>query len=90
MRTSSPPAEAVLSARSNFDVALAAEAKRCVRNFQPYTSEQRANHAASFRLGFRKRQSVGEIFWTHPAVPNIAFPTRKAAAQKALTQTESA
>jgi hypothetical protein len=38
---------------------------------------------ASHRLGFRQKQSIGESFWTHPAVPGIAFRTRKAALQAA-------
>jgi hypothetical protein len=50
-----------------------------VKHFQPYTSEQRADRAASHRLHYRQKQSAGEVFWTHPAVPGIAFPTRIAA-----------
>lgn len=72
-------------APGNFEIALKAEAKRVVRNFQPYTSEQRANHAASHRLGYRERQAVGRFFYTHPAIPNRAFDTRRAAAQAALS-----
>lgn len=55
-------------------------ATRC---FQPYTSEQRANHAASFRLGYRQRQAVGHSYYTHPMVPGIAFDTAKAATTRA-------
>jgi len=69
---------------SNYESALKAEAKKVIRNFQPYSSESRARHAASFRLGHRQRESLGEYFYTHPAVANRAFPTRKAAATAAL------
>lgn len=65
---------------SNFDAAYAAERKRVVRCFRSYDSITRANHAASFRLGHQQRQATGEFFYTHPDVPNRAFPTRKAAA----------
>ena len=37
---------------TNYEIALKAEAKRVVRGFQPYASEQRANHAASPRPAF--------------------------------------
>lgn len=49
------------------------------RCFQKYTSSQRADHAASHRLGFRKREAVGEFFYVSDLVPGFAFPTRKAA-----------
>lgn len=71
-------------ADTNFAVALKAEAKKVIRNFHPYSSETRANHAASHRLGHRQRQSLGEYFYTHPSVPGIAFQTRGAAARAAL------
>ena len=54
-------------------------AEQAVKNFQPYSSAERADLAASHRLGYRQRASVGEVFWTHPAVPGIAFQTKKAA-----------
>jgi hypothetical protein len=65
-------------------VALKAEAKKVVRCFQPYSSDQRANHAASHRLGHRRRQAVGEFFYAHPAIPDRAYPTRGAAAAVGL------
>jgi hypothetical protein len=71
---------------SNFDTALKAELAKVVRNFQRFTSEQRATHASSHRLGHRQRQSVGETFYTHPSIPNVAFPTRRRAAEAALAQ----
>jgi hypothetical protein len=49
------------------------------RHFQPYTSDQRSNHAASHRLGHQQRRAIGEAFWTSAAVPGVAFKTRKAA-----------
>lgn len=52
---------------------------RPVRCFQPYDSYTRANRLASHRLGHAAKKRVGEFFWTHPAVPGRAFPTRKAA-----------
>lgn len=69
---------------SNFEIALKAEMKRVTRCFHHYTSEQRANHAASFRLSQRKRQSLGEFFYIHPNLPNKAFPRRSDAARAAL------
>ena len=69
---------------NNFEAALKAELKKVVRNFQHYDHEQRANHAASHRLGHRQREAVGETFYTHPAIPSVAFPTRRRAAEAAL------
>lgn len=46
--------------------------------FTRYTSEQRANHAASHRLGYRQKQRLGDSFWTNN-VTNVAYETRKAA-----------
>lgn len=69
---------------TNFEAAYQAERKLVIRNFQAYTSEQRANHAASFRLGRQQRKAVGEFFYTHPNVPGKAFDTRKMAALAAL------
>ena len=61
------------------------EKRRVVRHFQHYAPEQRANHAASYRLGHLKRSALGEYFYTHPDVPGRAFPTRKAALVPAWT-----
>jgi hypothetical protein len=69
---------------SNYDVALKAEMKRVVRCFQSYTSNQRADNAANFRMGYQQRRAIGEFFYTHPDVPNLAFPKRKLAAAHAL------
>lgn len=72
-------------AANNYEAALKAESRRVVRNLQRYASEQRADLAASHRLGHRQRQAIGEFFYTHPDVPGLAFPTRSAAARAALT-----
>ncbi len=69
----------------NYTIALKAEMKRVVRCFHRYSSETRANHAASFRLGHQQRQAVGEFFYTHPDIPNRAFPSRKKAALAAMS-----
>jgi hypothetical protein len=58
--------------------------RRVERRFQRYTSQQRADRAASHRLGHRQRQAVGEWFYTHPDVPDLAFDNRWAAAREAL------
>jgi hypothetical protein len=51
------------------------------RSFQRYTSEQRANHAASHRLTVNQRNAVGEYYYTHVHAPGLAFP-RKTQAEK--------
>ncbi len=48
------------------------------KHFQRYSHIERADHAASHRLGHRQRLALGESFWTHPEAPAIAFKTRKA------------
>lgn len=53
------------------------------RNLQRYSSETRADRAASHRLGHRQRQAVGEYFYTHTLCPDIAFDTAKRATQEA-------
>jgi hypothetical protein len=69
---------------SNFDAALKAEMKRVSRRFHAFTSEQRADRAASFRLGYQQRREIGEFFYVHPDFPNTAFQTRSRAARAAL------
>jgi hypothetical protein len=49
------------------------------RVFERYDSETRMNLAASHKLGYRKRQSVGEFYYVSDVIPNVAFPTRSAA-----------
>jgi hypothetical protein len=56
-----------------------------VRCWNPYSAENRANRAASFRLGFRQRQELGHYFYIHPMVPNRAFDTAKQATTAAYT-----
>lgn len=55
-------------------------ATRC---FQRYTSEQRADLAASFRLGPRQRAAVGEHYYVHEMLPEVCFPTAKLATTRA-------
>lgn len=55
-----------------------------VRGFERYTPDMRASMAASFRLGYQQRQSVGEAWWSHPRCPGVCFPTRIAALRAAL------
>lgn len=54
-----------------------------VKHFQKYSHTERSDRSASHRLGYRQKLAVGEVFWSHPAVPGIAFHTRKAAAEAA-------
>jgi hypothetical protein len=53
------------------------------RIFMRYSSEQRANRAASHRLGHRQRQAVGEFFYEHDMIPDRAFSTAKDATTRA-------
>lgn len=50
-----------------------------IRCFQHYTSRDRADRAASFRLTRSQRESVGEFFYMHPLRDDVAFATRGAA-----------
>lgn len=59
------------------------KAHPATRIFQRYTSEQRADHAASHRLGYRQREQVGFFFYVHPMTGNIAFDTAKQATTRA-------
>ncbi|MFI7608487.1 SprT-like domain-containing protein [Micromonospora sp. NPDC049366] len=69
---------------------LQREMKRVVRHFQRFDADTRANRAASHRLGPRQRQAVGEHYYSHPDVPDVAFPRRKDAAEAALRQPKPA
>lgn len=53
------------------------------RHFQTYTSEARANHAASRRVGHRQREAFGEFYYTHADCPGVAFDTARAATTRA-------
>lgn len=46
-----------------------------VRNFQKYTSEDRAILQSSHRQGYLKKRSVGEYFYTHEHNPERGFDT---------------
>lgn len=66
---------------SNYDAALKAEAKRVVRCWQRYSSEQRADLAAA---SLKYQSAWGEFYYVHPDVPGKAFPKRGMAAEAAL------
>jgi hypothetical protein len=51
------------------------KAYKPIRCFQRYTSEQRADRAASFRLGPVQRDQVGEYCYVHPLLPDRAYPS---------------
>lgn len=51
------------------------KAHKPTRIFQQFTSEERANRAASHRMGHRQKEAVGEYFYTTPGVPGRAFDT---------------
>jgi hypothetical protein len=57
---------------------------KAVRCWQKFSSETRANLMSSHRVGFRQKERFGEFYWTHPLIPNRAYPTRKAAYSAAL------
>lgn len=61
-----------------------------VKHFHHYSSDQRADRQASFRLTPGQRDSVGEVFWTHPSLPGVGFPTRAAALRAVARLAESA
>lgn len=72
------------TAALNYEVALKAERKLVTRCFHKYSSETRADLAASFRLTQNQRRSIGHYFYVHPAFPNTAFETQGDAARAAL------
>jgi len=69
---------------SNYDVALKAEAKKVVRLFHHYDTDQ-----ISLLFSRKGNPSVdalnrGVFFYAHPDLPNVAFPKRYDAARAAL------
>lgn len=56
------------------------------RCFQRYTTNERSDIGASHSQGYRQRQRVGEFFYTHPAIPGIAFRTAADAKRAARTR----
>ena len=52
---------------------------KATRLMERYSSEQRAERAASQRMGHRQRQAVGEFFYMNHLEPNSAYPTAKQA-----------
>jgi hypothetical protein len=69
---------------SNFDAALKAEMKNVIRHFQRLDSDQISLLYSRPGNPCRKALDRGEFFYSHPAVPGIAFQTRSAAARHAL------
>lgn len=66
-----------LDAKAPWQMTLAefGKAYKPIRYFQRYTPEQRADRAASFRLGPVQRDHVGEYCYVHPLRPDRAFPS---------------
>lgn len=60
---------------------------KVIKHFQTYTHEQRADMRSSHRLGYRQKQRAGEVFWTHPDVPGLAFPSKRRAEEAAAART---
>lgn len=56
---------------------------KATRIYQAYDHNARANHAASHRLGYLKRQATGEFYYTHDLCPGLAFDTAQRATQRA-------
>lgn len=71
------------------DFATFRRANPATRCFQRYSNIDRADMAASHRMGHRQREAIGEFFYTHPLVPGLAFPTRTRAEQAAFEKTFS-
>lgn len=69
---------------SNLEIAIKAEMARCTRCFHKHSSGARADLAASHRLGYQQRKSLGDFFYVYPDFPNTAFKSRIAAARAAL------
>lgn len=59
------------------------------RGFQRFTPEVRSNMQASHRLGWKQKQAIGEVFWTHPWCSGVAFPTRRRALEAALAKIDN-
>lgn len=63
-----------------------AESKKVTRCFQPYSTDERAAHAASHRLGHRQKEARGHHFYVHSDMPNLGFPTRDRAVRAGLAR----
>lgn len=57
------------------------------RCFERFTSEVRADHAASFRLGPKQRYRMGDFYYVASSIPDRAFDTRKKAVEASLAPT---
>lgn len=53
------------------------------RNFQTYDHNARANHASSHRVGYLKRQALGEHYYTHLLISDRCYPTAGRATEAA-------
>lgn len=71
------PLPSALAAKAPWQMTLAefSQAYKPIRYFQRYTSEQRADRAASFRLGPVQRERVGEYGYVHPLRPDRVYPS---------------
>lgn len=67
---------------------VAAPKIKTTRHFQKYTSEQRAQRAASFRLTGKQREAAGEYFYTNK-FEDIAYRTKKEAKEGAKRYLEA-
>ena len=70
------PLPLALEAKAPWQMTLAEFSRtyKPIRHFQRYTAEQRADRAASFRLGPVQRAQVGEYCYVHPLQPDRAYP----------------
>lgn len=73
---------------SNYEVALKEEMKKVIRNFHHFDLDTITLLYSRTGNPCRKALDRGEFFYSHPDVPNIAFPTRKRAAEHALNKRE--
>jgi hypothetical protein len=71
---------------TNFEAALKDEAKKVVRQFHRYSTDQ-VSTLASHRRTSSSRKCIdrGEFFYTHPDLPGVCFRSRGAAANAAIS-----
>lgn len=69
---------------SNYDAALKAEAKKVVRIFHHYDTNQISLLLSRRGKPSRDALNRGVFFYTHPDLPNVGFTTRNDAAHAAL------
>ena len=67
------------------DEAVRVEMRRVVRHLHRYSVDERTTLAtAAQSVGYRRRQAMGEYFYSHPDVPGIAYRRRSDAAIAAI------